>query len=293
MFWGLLFKIYNICSRKNKTNTIIKPDVINLNNKQSIKIVSYNINGLFAHYNHTNYVHISKYIRNLFLNEDVDIICLQELWEKNIYDLIINNLQDLNLFISQPPTNLKYCIGEHSGLLTISKYPIILSDFEKYEKLNFTCAMTNKGFQYIVIKINNDYIPLINTHLQSSSNKWNLQYQNVVVNQINLIKDYLIKFNIKNCIILGDLNLKENFMNTFLNNNSEFDTPYDYKNLITFPSDNELLDYFLFYNDIFNDKICDFKIHNNIFYSDHFPIMLDISPKKYNLRKKIKVEHID
>ena len=297
MFWSIFSKFYNICSKKNNSSTIIKPknlDFYDNNYNKSLKIVSYNIDGLFAHYNYTNYLNISKYIRNLFLNNEIDIICLQELWSKDIYNLIINNLQDLNLYISQPPTNLKYCIGEHSGLLTISKFPIIECDYQKYNNLNFTCNFTNKGLQYILIKnYNNEYIPIINTHLQSSYCKYKLDYQQNAIQQLNSIKNYLQDKNIFNCLILGDLNLDENNINNFLNDNNNFIIPYDYQKSITFSNNNELLDYFLFYNYIFNNKIIDFKIHNDIFYSDHFPISLKISSKKYNLRNKIKVEHID
>ena len=42
-----------------------------------------------------------------------------------------------------------------------------------------------------------------------------------------------------------------------------------------------------------NNKIIDFKVHNDIFHSDHFPISLKISTKRYHLRNKIKVEYID
>tara|TARA_Y100000389_G_scaffold92630_1_gene89396 strand:+ start:463 stop:1332 length:870 start_codon:yes stop_codon:yes gene_type:complete len=287
MFWGIFYKIYNFCSRRSKFITTIRPNKLFIDRNNSLKIVSYNIDGLFLHYNHNNYVNISKYIRYLFTDEKIDIICLQEVWEKNIYDLIIKNLNDLNLFHTFPPTSKKYCVGEHSGLLIISKYPIILSDFEIYDKSNFTCLMTNKGIQYVTIKVNNDYISLINTHLQSSFNRYNLQYQNTTINQINFIKDYLIKYNIKNCLIIGDFNLKEEYMDLFLHDNSEFKVPYNYKNLVSLAKENELLDYFVFYNDIFQDKKINFKICNNIYYSDHYPIMININK---NLRNKIIIE---
>jgi len=276
MFWGIFYKIYNLCSRKSKITTIIRPEILSKDRTNNLKIVSYNVNGLFLHYNHQNYVNISKYIRYLFTEEKIDIICLQEVWEKNILDLIIDNLKDLNLFYTIPPTNKKYCLGENSGLVTISKYPIILSDFEKYDRLNLSCSMTNKGFQYIIIKVNDNHISIINTHLQSSFTKYNLHYQNTAIYQMDMIKQYLLKYNVKNCLILGDLNLKSEFINLFLKDNDEFKIKYNYDNLITFPNQNELLDYFIFYNNIFTEKNIDFKIFNNIYYSDHYPIMLTI-----------------
>ena len=277
MFWGIFYKIYNFCSRKNKISTIIRPKSISTDRTNDLKILSYNIDGLFLHYNHQNYVNISKYIRYLFTEEKIDIICLQEVWEKNILDLIINNLNDLNLFYSFPPNTKKYCIGEDSGLVTISKYPIILNDFEKHLNSNLTCSMTNKGFQYLVVKIKDKNISLINTHLQSSFNRCNFQYQKTAIYQMDIIKQYLLRNNVNDCLIVGDFNLRENYMNLFLKDNNDFKIKYNYDNLISFPKQKELLDYFIFYNTFFEDKKIDFKIFNNIYYSDHYPIMLSIN----------------
>ena len=191
MLWGLFYKIYNLCSKKSKIPKIFKPDKDLLLNKNNLKIVSYNIDGLFAHYIHLNYINISKYIRNLLLEEKVDVICLQEVWELSILNMIKKNINDLDLYYAQPPTNLKYCVGEHSGLLVISKYPIIYQDYLKYDQLNFTCSMTNKGLQHIKIYINNLEYDIINTHLQSSFNKCGLMYQNTAELQLNQILNYI------------------------------------------------------------------------------------------------------
>ena len=102
----------------------------------------------------------------------------------------------------------------------------------------------------------------------------------------------LIYAYITNCLILGDLNLDPQHIKEFIDNNENIIIPYDYQNSITFPDNNEQLDYFLLYN-MFRNKKLVYYVFDDIFYSDHFPIMLDISPKKYYLRKKIKVEYID
>ena len=69
MFWGIFYKIYNLCSRRSKTSTIIRPKSVSTDRTNDLKIVSYNIDGLFLHYNHQNYINISKYIRYLFTEE--------------------------------------------------------------------------------------------------------------------------------------------------------------------------------------------------------------------------------
>ena len=278
MLWGLFYKIYNLCSKKSKIPLILKPDKDILLNKKNLKIVSYNIDGLFAHYIHLNYINISKYIRYLLIEDNVDIICLQEVWEKSILNMIKNNLNDIDLYYAQPPTSLKYCVGEHTGLLVISKYPIVYQDHLKYEQLNFTCNMTNKGLQYIKIIRNNLEYNIINTHLQSSFNKCGLMYQNTSENQLNQILNYINEKNIEKCIILGDLNLHTPFIKNILKKNDKLSIKYNYDNLITFPDGNssEQLDYFLDYNNIMSNKKINYSVKSNIYYSDHYPIMIDI-----------------
>ena len=278
MFWGLFYKIYNLCSKKSKISTIIKPKNEKILNKKNLKIVSYNIDGLFAHYIHLNYINISKYIRYLLIEDNVDIICLQEVWELSILNMIKNNINDIDLYYAQPPTSLKYCVGEHTGLLVISKYPIVYQDYLKYEQLNFTCTMTNKGLQHIKINYNNNYYNIINTHLQSSFNKCGLMYQNTSENQLNQILNYINENNIEKCIILGDLNLHTPFIKNILKKNDKLSIKYNYDNLITFPDGNssEQLDYFLDYNNIMSNKIINYSVKSDIYYSDHYPIMIDI-----------------
>lgn len=277
MFWGILSKIYNIYSKKNHISTIIKPK-FNLELKNNnLKIVSYNIDGLFAHYNHINYVNICRYLRYLFTEKNIDIICLQEVWEISIYNMIKDKLSDLNLYYAQPPTQQKYYVGESSGLLTISKYPITYTDFQRYDYLNWTCNMTSKGFQYLQINIKDTNFNIINTHLQCSFNKLKYLFQNNALDQMNIILNYLKDQNIENVLILGDLNLDTIYMINYLKQHDELNIPYEFKNNITFSKQSEQLDYFIDYNNLLNNKKAKYKIMNNIYYSDHYPIMLTIN----------------
>lgn len=278
MFWGIFYKIYNLCSKKNNYVNIIKPKNKIKLYKKNLKIVSYNIDGLFAHYIHLNYINISKYIRYLLLEDNVDIICLQEVWEKSILNMIKKNLNDVDLYYAQPPTNLKYYIGEHTGLLIISKYPIIYQDYYKYDLLNFTCSFTNKGLQFVKVLFNNKEYNIVNTHLQSSFNKCRLMYQNTAEIQLNQIINYLNKKDINKCLIIGDLNLHTPFIKNILKKNDKLSIKYKYDNLVTFSYGNssEQLDYFLDYNNTLLNKIIDYSVKSNIYYSDHYPIMLNI-----------------
>ena len=104
-------------------------------------------------------------------------------------------------------------------------------------------------------------------------------YQNTSENQLNQILNYINENNIEKCLILGDLNLHTPFIKNILKKNDKLSIKYDYDNLITFPEDNggEQLDYFLDYNNMLSNKNIEYSIKNSIYYSDHFPIMININ----------------
>ena len=120
---GIYYKIFDLLSNKFGVPTIfLSGKEINYNNpKKSLNIMTYNIDGVFFHFNYNNYLNISKFIREQFMNNEIDVISLQEVWLSCISDLIINELQGLDLYISFPPTTKKYFFGENSGLMIISK----------------------------------------------------------------------------------------------------------------------------------------------------------------------------
>jgi hypothetical protein len=55
-----------------------------------------------------------------------------------------------------------------SGLLIMSKYPIIESSFESFNVGVLSDSASDKGFIYCKIKIENNFVHLFNTHLQAS-----------------------------------------------------------------------------------------------------------------------------
>jgi len=287
----IYYKLYNILIRQNNDSINFQLNNINYNydynyDNSSLKIISYNINGLFCYYNHNNYTNIAKFIKNELIKNNVDIICLQEVWLKNIFDLIIEEIKYLNIYIASPSRKIKYYIGEHSGLLVISKLPIINNTFIKYNNLNYFCKLTNKGFQHISIKYNNKFVHIINTHLQSSSSSFNYRDNNLL--QINNIIHYCNNNNITKYLITGDLNLNQNYIHKILNKYPNINIPYKYvnnkndnndteENYITCPYNNEILDYFLFVNNIFDNKYTKYIVKKNIQFSDHYPIYLEIN----------------
>lgn len=290
IFRSIYYKLNNILIDQNNSNLNYKINSIiyHYNEPSELKIMSYNINGFFCYYNHDNYLNIAQFIKKEIIENKVDIICLQEVWLQNIFDIIINEIKYLNLYISCPSRKLKYYFGEHSGLLIISKLPIMKCNFVKYNNLTSLCKLTNKGFQHISIKYNNNLINIINTHLQSSYKYFN--YRSIASDQLNDIITYCNNNNILEYLILGDLNLNQHYIHKILTTYSNINIPYKYINnkednndpeikYITCPYNNEILDYFLFVNNIFNNKYHKYEVKNNIPYSDHYPIYLEILKK--------------
>lgn len=279
LLYGLYYKLYNIyyCRYSdNRFNCNIKLPIENKYDNNEIKILSYNIDGLFIHYNYDNYKKISNFIRDKLVHDEVNIICLQEVWDIHILDLIKNNLKDFNLYYASPPVDMKFIVGEHSGLLIISKFPIVYTNFNLLKNSKLTCFMTNKGLFHVKIKVGGDQIiNIVNTHLQNSTVFYCFNYKNIANNQLFDILNYCEYNNLTDVVIVGDLNLNTRLIDKVLNNNQYVTVPYNEKTnpIITCPSSEEQLDYFLFYK-----QTNEYKFFN-VFktdYSDHYPIIINI-----------------
>ena len=55
-----------------------------------------------------------------------------------------------------------------AGLLTLSRFPILKSEYLPFPYGCFSDSMAQKGVLYTKIKIKDTYIQLFNTHLQAS-----------------------------------------------------------------------------------------------------------------------------
>ena len=78
-----------------------------------------------------------------------------------------NNLDFYYWKISDPP---KFWYGPpvDSGLLVISKYPILHSEFHSYHIGVLSDSASDKGYIYCKIKVGDKILHLFNTHLQAS-----------------------------------------------------------------------------------------------------------------------------
>jgi endonuclease/exonuclease/phosphatase family metal-dependent hydrolase len=125
-----------------------------------------------------------------------DIICLQEVFEDILKEQIIHNLRDIYPYYLLGNTHKRYCVGEDSGLLVLSKYPIHYVDEIILDEYYVPDRMANKSLLYFKV----GDINLLNTHLQSNNMFDN---EELSKKQLLMIKN---KSPFDQFIIVGDLN---------------------------------------------------------------------------------------
>jgi len=163
----------------------------NLNDKP-LSIVTWNLQGLFLYMNNQKV----KNIIHELLCLDQDILCLQEVFEDSLKSEIIHKLQKNYPYHLLGNCHKKYIIGEDSGLLVLSKYPI---EFVKEIVLGESVMpdkLSNKSILYF--KVGN--LNLVTTHLQSSNM---VPGGDIARDQIKLI---VKESPFESYIITGDLN---------------------------------------------------------------------------------------
>lgn len=254
--YGLFCKLTSLIIRSftpihNRSHTILR-------------VMSYNIQALFPFYNKPRIDNVIRFIETMFTQNRVDIVCLQEAFELDVYDKIYDLANANHLNVVHPPLNRRYFVGENTGLVSISRYPIRHSDHIYYDISTGLCGLANKGAHYIEFAIGDGTIHIINTHLQSDNEPIaKLQFAHL-----------LDTISSDNAIIVGDLNMSfpivcnELYPYVKCANGSE---------IITFPEHAVQYDYCLFYNCLYDSSFC---VMDDILYSDHSPIITTISIKQ-------------
>lgn len=246
-----LFNILSLFSRITRIFTYFfknnldssNSNLLDTSNDSPSTIISWNIQELFLFLNSKKLENVIEKLKTF----SSDIICLQEVFEDKTKKLIINELKEVYPYHLLGNIKKKYLIGEDSGLLVLSKFPIKFI-YEYYLKnLRLPDSFANKSILYFKIgKIN-----FATTHLQST-------YEEISKLQLN---DLINNSPFDNFIIVGDLNNRST--NTILNIkvNNICNTFEDY-----------ILDYILPYNCDFNIEVktIDIDITNT---SDHMPII--------------------
>jgi len=218
----LPLRIFRICQRiKRKDRPLLQY------NNQYIRdpktIISWNIQELFLFRNTNKLNNVIKYLLTL----NVDVICLQEVFEDQSKDIIIKMLSKNYPYYLLTNTTKKYILGEDSGLLVLSKIPINFNNEVFLEGLLFPDSFSNKTIMYFSIgKIN-----FGTTHLQSSySNVSQLQLQKLI--ETAPFKKFILVGDLNNnnvCKLTGTKQTNYNF--TCENEIIDYIIPIGYKNI--------------------------------------------------------------
>jgi endonuclease/exonuclease/phosphatase family metal-dependent hydrolase len=268
-FMMLYIKILDMFFYFNVSNMIIRNNENITLDKKKFKILTYNVDGLFWHFNSKI---INKLISDLekLMDKDIDIICLQEVWHFNLREKIMKIAKNKFWNIAIPSNKKRYLIGENSGLLTLSRLPILKQEIYTFNNRRGACALTYKSAQYLTIEIyKNKTINMINTHLQSSHLNYFQDFKKISLKQINEIIE---NSPFQDFLLTGDLNLNYDYLKKNLCKDLNFFE--NYKFYKTYPGSNEHLDHFIYKNEKYNFKN---KIEMlNMESSDHYPLLIEM-----------------
>ncbi|KAF6206732.1 hypothetical protein GE061_017968 [Apolygus lucorum] len=110
-------------------------------------------------------------------SKDYDIICLQEIWDTNDYELIHSKIK------TRMPYKYYYYSGFlGSGLCTFSKWPIVETFYYKFplngyvHKIHHGDWFAGKGVALAKLKVNDKIINVFNTHLHAQYCQENDEY---------------------------------------------------------------------------------------------------------------------
>ena len=156
------------------------------------------------------------------------IILLQECFNES-YDSLEKHYPDYHICRG----NLKRLNMMNSGLVILSKFPIIDVKFTEYKEANPWSFdyFSEKGFLTASIKIGDKCIKVVNTHLQSSDFH---RYDKYALSQLEELMGYLdiLRENRDEFIVGGDFNIDINDFNNVMKSRKGFEV---YKDMIKSP----------------------------------------------------------
>ncbi len=138
---------------------------------------------------------ISEYL----LSDNSDIMLIQEAFNRTAVNNLIKILTPTYPYVIEPESNSLLKIS--SGLLVLSKYPIIEYQHHYYTDCKGFDCLSAKGFIIFTIELKDRLVTIVNTHNQADD-----RYNQTRINQYRQIKETLDSRNDTIQIIGGDLN---------------------------------------------------------------------------------------
>jgi exonuclease III len=172
--------------------------------------------------------------------DQYDIICFQEVY--GTLSLFCNKLlkrakqKGYHWYIVPESPKLNSFKFMDSGLLTISKYPIIYTNTVPFNDGLYKDVLAEKSFQYCMIdtlnkNINKRYLHVINTHLQSEYKIKDEIAMNIKFKQLKQIKDFIDFYNLREeaLVLCGDFNINCFYLNESYKNEEKIYSKDYYK----------------------------------------------------------------
>lgn len=184
-------------------------------NRSSLSLLTINLWGLPVKLpGHAQKERFQNIPQMLFKGQQ-DIICVQEIFSKRLRKRLLKSIPSSYAVFSDYSCNetifgwvKKDC---HGGLMTLSKYPIIEETFYRYPKsrdMRLEERAGEKGFLLTKIRINEEYIYVINTHLYSGPSEVDEMHRLRQIKYMHEVLSEIPSFNHHYAIMLGDLNVR-------------------------------------------------------------------------------------
>jgi endonuclease/exonuclease/phosphatase family metal-dependent hydrolase len=146
-----------------------------------------------------------------------DVICLQEMFgfASRRRTVAIERAKLLGFsYHAFPSTSMRHLLKGKiidSGLLVLSRYPIVSSRTCVYDHGCDVDALTNKGALHVTVDVHGRMVDFITTHLQASyvhkSEAQNAKSVQVRQNQVAQLRQMIDQCPNSHCLVLGDLNV--------------------------------------------------------------------------------------
>lgn len=131
---------------------------------------------------------IADYLKNS--EEDYDIITLQEVFTKRAYRTITKTLKDKYPYHTGSPRR-RWFKPVSSGLLILSKYPIVDTYFYMFSKMAHADRYSTKGALAVTIELSEkSKVQVITTHFQA---QYGEKYETIRKGQYHYLKNTVLK----------------------------------------------------------------------------------------------------
>jgi len=159
----------------------------------TIKVFSWNIACMPNYINTFGNVEyrLNNIIKFIEINNP-DIISLQEVFSKNSRNILYNffTKKKYNILMSPETTFLL-----NGGLFIASKYEIVATDYKIYKNYIGEDGLCQKGILYCLVKFNNKYINIFNSHLNNDKPLIYSDSKNISLVQKKQLNELLIYIN--------------------------------------------------------------------------------------------------